>query len=257
MKELTQNQLINKYLSMGAQLDDELDDESDGEFELSSILIHEYDCGRLSYNELKSVLYEVFHIDKNFSTYSEITMNQLASLGFEIDQILNSDFEAPQLRLARQYCCLDMLKDSEHSLVAAAANKRIYTMNRINESSKPIKNLFYALTHRECKFWYVDSHSCELWVPKGYYWTYGDEGIIFKITENNNEYDVYAEIHSPIPESFDKSNTVYDDLSKYKFNFDYDRDEDIMYMSRSQMSLNDLTRFMKWIGLEIDYAFVF
>lgn len=254
MKELTKNKLINEYLATNIQLEDECDDDILGENIFTSILVHEYDCGRLSYDELSSILYEVFHIDKNFGTYSKDTMNQLAALGFEIDQILNSDFEDPQCMLARMYLYLDILKDSDNEDVKWAAKKSIGKLNQISACSNVIQKIFKGLAHRECKFFYVDEHSCELGFFNSYYWSYGDEGIIFKITENHGAYDLYTEFIEPIYSTLDENNEIHKDFLKYNVEYDYDHENDIVCMRKSKMPLDELIRFVKFMGLELSFG---
>lgn len=253
-KDLTQNQIINKYLLLNTELDDEIYDKNNNEdYSFIKILAHEYDCRRLTYDELLYILYDVFQIDKNFNSYSEQTINQLALLGLETQQILDSHYVKAKKLLIRTNHCLNELIQDDDDLISELALQRLKLIDNVKRASKEINSLFNSLTHRECKFRYVNKVMCELYIPNSLRWYYPDDGIIFKVLVDNNSYFVCSKIDDFTDYCFE--NGVRQGLELHGISHAHKSDQEILYIQHEFNELSKLIDFITWISIEISYGF--
>lgn len=249
-KQLTNHQEINNYLILGTQLTDVIDE---NERIFIELIAHEYDSGRLTYDDLVLVLYDCFEVDKYFDSYSERVINQLALFGFETKQILSSHYRMPKIMLADTYHCLEELKNSDVDRARQIAHHHLETLDKIHCSSSELQALFYSLTHRECYFRYIDEQSCELTVTDPYQWSSNEDFThtqSLMITAHNNEYELSISIQHPSDECF-YDGALSQVFENYNITRHYDQQKDILTLYRNKFSLEELMSFITYVGIEI------
>lgn len=250
-KDLTQNQMINKYLLSGVELNDEFyDDDDNANYLFIEILAYEYDCKRLTHDELLYILYDIFQIDKQFNSYSELVINQLALLGLETHRILNSDYTYAKKLLVLTNQHLNELNQDDNDSIRKLALQRSKLINKVKHTSKEMKLLFDSLTHRECRFHCINKTACELIIPNSLYWCYKESGIRFMVVADN-EYIVASIIDEFTDSCFE--NGIRQGLELRGITHTYKDDRGELCIRHKFNDLSKLVEFITWAGVEISH----
>lgn len=249
-KQLTNHQELNKYLLSGAQLDDTIyDKDNDEYYSVIEMLAYEYDCKRLSHDTLLFILYDMFQIDKHFDSYSDVVVNQLALLGLETQQILNSNrIRAKKLLVVTNHY-LEELAQCEYTNVKVCALVRLDLINQVNHASKQMKLLFDSLTHRECDFYYINDTTCALMIPNSLYWCANESALTFEIKLDDDKYTMFSLIDECFQECFE--NGIRQGLESLSITYQYNEQEAELHICHEFDGLDKLIEFMTWAGIEI------
>lgn len=120
-KQLTNNSHINPYILVKEDLDSQIH----GYLSLVGMIRREFLSGHLTRDEVHMILYDLYRVDKKFSTLSKETISFLAELGYELDKIIESCTDSDTLlSIVNQYKRLDTFSSYPDERINYYANLR-------------------------------------------------------------------------------------------------------------------------------------
>lgn len=130
-KQLTNNSLINPYILVKEDLDSNIK----GYLSLVSMIRREFLSGHLTRDEVHMILYDLYRVDKKFSTLSNETISVLAELGYEHDKIIETCTDPNTLLfIVNQYRHLDRFSNHPDERVKYWAHLRFNEMHMIKKN---------------------------------------------------------------------------------------------------------------------------
>ena len=150
-KQLTNNSLINPYILVKEDLDSKIT----GYLSLAGMIRREFLSGHLTRDEVHMILYDLYRVDKKFSTLSKETISFLAELGYELDKIIESCTDSDTLlSIVNQYTHLDRFSNHPDERVNYYANLRFM---EISMTKKNYPMLFKLINELDLAQFSVDN----------------------------------------------------------------------------------------------------
>lgn len=240
-KDLTQNQIINKLLVANTQLSDKVNDKDT----FIDLIEHLYSYSHLTKADLHNILYEIFEVNKNLNQFDEQTVLTIAKLGFEHEQILQSNFVDAKRYFADHYLYLNTLLKDDDEKVRDDAQSQLVSFERMKHSSESMQQVFSALNLRDYLSVYcVTTERYYARVMKPVIWSHLDEGPWITIVDNQDCYSVQIEIEEPITHNF--THDVFVTLDQYGMTSPHRSTNDSIVLQNQSMSLEALIDFVDW-----------
>ena len=150
-KQLTNNSHINPYILVKEDLDSKIH----GYLSLVGMIRREFLSGHLTRDEVHMILYDLYRVDKKFSTLSKETISFLAELGYELDKIIESCTDSDTLlSIVNQYTQLDRFSNHPDERVNYYANLRFM---EISMTKKNYPMLFKLINELDLAQFSVDN----------------------------------------------------------------------------------------------------
>ena len=150
--QLTNNSLINKYLLMHARLDDNIEG-----MKFYQLIFFEYAENKLTCDELKFILFDMYCVNENLFDYSEnfrvqlvkyrLCLEQLmydisidvrvsvASLGYRLDHFILDDSPYVRAQVAKLGYGLEVLANDSSCVVSLTIATHGYSLAALDNSS--------------------------------------------------------------------------------------------------------------------------
>ena len=158
-KQLTNNSLINPYILVKEDIDSKIH----GYLSLVGMIRREFLSGHLTRDEVYMILYDLYHVDKKFSTLSNETISVLAELGYELDKIIKSCTDSDTLlSIVNQYAHLDRFSNHPDERVNYYANLRFMEISMTKKNYPMLFKLMNELDLSQFKVENVSMGSFEV-----------------------------------------------------------------------------------------------
>lgn len=150
--QLTSNSLINKYLMMNARLEDDVKGKK-----FYQLIFSEYSEKRLTLDELKFVLFDMYSVQENLFDYSESFRVQLVkyrlcleqlmtdssinvrmavvSLGYRLDHFIHDESQYVRAQVAKLGYGLEVLANDSSCVVSLTIATHGYSLAALDNSS--------------------------------------------------------------------------------------------------------------------------
>lgn len=184
MKEITSQQLtsnaeINKHILANANLSTVVGTH----LSLVDLIRRLFLSDELTREEVHTILYDVYHVDKNFSMLSVETIEFLAELGYEHEQIIKNSIDHEVLSsIVSHYNYLDILSNHQNRYVSDFANVRLREITTIKKKHPLLFKLISEIDLAKFRLRHLKSNSVKITT----------QNINYKL--NNASYDVRIEV---------------------------------------------------------------
>lgn len=129
--QLTNSSFINPYITAKVDLDTKIRDF----LSLVGAIRWEFLSDNITRDEVHAILYDLYHVDKEFSTLSNETISFLAELSYEHDKIIDHCTDLDTLLLMiHQYKHLDIFSNHQDERVKYWAHVRFNEIHMIKEN---------------------------------------------------------------------------------------------------------------------------
>ena len=137
----------------------------------------------LTREEVHSILYNVYHVDKEFSTLSVETIEFLAELGYEHEQIIENSMNHDALSsIVSHYKYLDILSNHQNSYVRNFATVRLREITTIKKKHPLLFKLISEIDLTKFHLMHLESNRVKI----------DTQNINYKL--NNVSYNVRIEV---------------------------------------------------------------
>lgn len=209
LKQLTSNEEINKYLVAKVNLDTKTKHFSS----LIEMIHHAFLSGELTKEEVRFILYDIYHVDEEFYNLSNFEIEFLAELGYEHERIVeNSENLRALMSIARQYKCLETLTNHRNASVQRYAQRYLNEMNQLISNNCKLLELIHRLDLSKFTLYDLTQKSVRIVCRKMFYDC--DYGIDMLIIEDVNSFTLHLGYNiDPI----EKCRRVEERLNEYTF----------------------------------------
>lgn len=178
-QRLTSNSEINKHILANANLNTVVGPH----LLLVDMIRRLFLSDELTREEVHTILYDVYHVDKNFSMLSVETIEFLAELGYEHEQIIENSMNYNALSsIVSHYKYLDILSNHQNRLVSDFANVRLREITTIKKKHPLLFKLISEIDLAKFRLIHLESNRVKVTT----------QNINYKL--NNLSYDVRIEV---------------------------------------------------------------
>lgn len=241
-KQLTNNSRINPYILVKEDLDSKIH----GYLSLVGMIRREFLSGHLTRDEVHMILYDLYRVDKKFSTLSKETISFLAELGYELDKIIDSCTDSDTLlSIVNQYTHLDRFSNHPDERVNYYANLRFM---EISMTKKNYPMLFKLINELDLAQFSVDNvfmGSFEV-KTKSFDYEYAnlDYEVQLKVIDRGDSFTINVCYDKQSPECRERAEQFFNEYN-FKNTVEKYMSDDIVRGEITGLSLKEVLQFIK------------
>ena len=208
---LTSNAEINKHILANADLSTVVGPH----LLLVDMIRRLFLSDELTREEVRTLLYDVYHVDKNFSMLSVETIEFLAELGYEHEQIIENSMNYNALsRIVSHYKYLDILSNHQNRLVSDFANVRLREITTIKKKHPLLFKLISEIDLAKFRLIHLESNRVKITTQNiNYMLNNASYDVRIEVVDCNDSFTIYLLYDKQSPECRERAEQFFNEYT--------------------------------------------